>query len=641
MYIEFYVNEELGICKFYLSKGGQGIGVKRLKADMDRLNYNRKVDIIKRGREFILYELEYNTETDKKQVKEIFLDKKSIMYKCDELDEKTYIKFKDEVIKPYAIELNKSFIKNHSLELNNQKLLKHQQHIYNLVCENEKKSFALFMEMGTGKTFVSIALLIKYYLDSKKGNFKVLIVGPKDAITSWIIEVKKVFEVIEDRLYATVKNDKIPVNIFKVYGNVNKRREILNTSCDGINLYLISCDSIYNTITNGDNEKNIISEFDMCIADESQFMKTYNSKRSYAMHQIGDLLMGKPKLILSGTPISNEPMELWSQFRFLDSERVGNYFEWFKSQYMYSVYGNTIYKGLQSFISDLSDITYYMDKENVMKVMEKPEDINIMIDFSEDLEEYNKIKKSNDNYFFKDKQESLIKIRLKQEIDKNIKESLIDKCGNDDNEIFEKDKSINIRVKNVLAQYIKLQQFTGGFLRSERDNVYRSVSNLKMNKMEQVIDSIIKSGQNEKVVIFAQFRHELEHISDRLKEKDISHIVFRAEDDLNTREEKVDEFQNNNKYKIFLAQLKCGCRGITLTKARNMIYYSINFSYSDYSQSRARIFRIGQENKCRYFNLICKGTIDEYILNAVKYKEDMAKVLSEQWRVIARASENK
>lgn len=79
------------------------------------------------------------------------------------------------------------------------------------------------MEMGTGKTFVSIALLIKYYLDSKKDNFKVLIVGLKDAITSWIIEVKKVFRIIEEGLYAIVKNDEVPVNIFKVGGNVNKR----------------------------------------------------------------------------------------------------------------------------------------------------------------------------------------------------------------------------------------------------------------------------------------------------------------------------------------------------------------------------------------------------------------------------------
>lgn len=118
---------------------------------MERLDYNRKIDTIKHGREFILYELPYNTEPDKKQVKEIFLYKKSIIYKCDELNEKTYIKFKDEVIKPCAIELNRNFIKNHLLELNNQKLLNHQQHIYNLVCENEKKVLRYLWKWEQGK----------------------------------------------------------------------------------------------------------------------------------------------------------------------------------------------------------------------------------------------------------------------------------------------------------------------------------------------------------------------------------------------------------------------------------------------------------------------------------------------------------
>ena len=100
------------------------------------------------------------------------------------------------------------------------------------------------------------------------------------------------------------------------------------------------------------------------------------------------------------------------------------------------------------------------------------------------------------------------------------------------------------------------------------------------------------------------------------------------------RAEQVKDFQENPDVKVFVGQLQTTGMGLTLTAASVAVFYSLDFSYANYEQSRARIHRIGQKVKCLYIHLVAKNTVDEKIMNALKHKGDIAKLMVDDWRTL-------
>ena len=100
------------------------------------------------------------------------------------------------------------------------------------------------------------------------------------------------------------------------------------------------------------------------------------------------------------------------------------------------------------------------------------------------------------------------------------------------------------------------------------------------------------------------------------------------------RAEQVKDFQEDADVKVFVGQLQTTGMGLTLTAASVAVFYSLDFSYANYEQSRARIHRIGQKEKCLYIHLVAKDTVDEKIMNALKHKGDIAKLMVDDWRML-------
>ena len=100
------------------------------------------------------------------------------------------------------------------------------------------------------------------------------------------------------------------------------------------------------------------------------------------------------------------------------------------------------------------------------------------------------------------------------------------------------------------------------------------------------------------------------------------------------RAEQVKDFQEDPDVKVFVGQLQTTGMGLTLTAASVAVFYSLDFSYANYEQSRARIHRIGQKEKCLYIHLVAKNTVDEKIMNALKHKGDIAKLMVDDWRTL-------
>ena len=91
-------------------------------------------------------------------------------------------------------------------------------------------------------------------------------------------------------------------------------------------------------------------------------------------------------------------------------------------------------------------------------------------------------------------------------------------------------------------------------------------------------------------------------------------------------------FQNDPGVTVFLGQIATAGLGITLTAASTMVFFSLDYSMSNYEQTRARIHRVGQRQACTYIHLVAKGTVDEKVLQALRDKANLAKVLVDDYR---------
>ena len=187
-----------------------------------------------------------------------------------------------------------------------------------------------------------------------------------------------------------------------------------------------------------------------------------------------------------------------------------------------------------------------------------------------------------------------------------------------------------VTARNVLTQLLRLSQVTGGYMRNDNNNDAHQVSSAKMDALEDIVDTCIDEGK--KVVVFARFVPEIEAIARMLQKKGIGYsLIYGATKD---RAEQVKKFQEDPETKVFVGQLQTTGMGLTLTAANVAVFYSLDFSYANYEQSRARIHRIGQKEKCLYIHLVCKNTVDEKVMKALQKKGDIAKLMVDDWRTL-------
>ena len=199
---------------------------------------------------------------------------------------------------------------------------------------------------------------------------------------------------------------------------------------------------------------------------------------------------------------------------------------------------------------------------------------------------------------------------------------------------FKDDKELT--VTNVLTKILRLSQVTGGYLPNDNDTDSSNVSTVKMEALIDIIDSARQ--EDKKLVIIARFNNELDAIEDMLALKKIKYSVIRG--DIKNRDEQIKEFQENPECKVFVGQIATCGLGITLTAASTMVFYSMDYSMSNFEQCKARIHRSGQTENCHYIYLVCKNTIDRKVLRALRNKVDLAKSLVDDFKAGNRTSED-
>jgi SNF2 family DNA or RNA helicase len=185
-----------------------------------------------------------------------------------------------------------------------------------------------------------------------------------------------------------------------------------------------------------------------------------------------------------------------------------------------------------------------------------------------------------------------------------------------------------VTVTNVLTRLLRLSQLTGGFLGGDDSSATEQVSSAKLDALSDIIESAEQDGK--KLVVIARFIPEIHAIGKLLTKKGIRYSQISGE--IKDRDAQVAAFQNDPGVTVFVGQIATAGLGITLTAASTMVFFSMDYSMSNYEQTRARIHRVGQRQPCTYIHLVAKGTVDEKVLQALRDKANLAKALVDDYR---------
>ncbi|MBL4936627.1 DEAD/DEAH box helicase [Clostridium sp. YIM B02515] len=408
-------------------------------------------------------------------------------------------------------------------------------------------------EMGLGKTIQAIAFIL-----GNKGS-KSLIAAPTSLVYNWVSEFEK---------FAPT------VRVAAVNGSKEEREEIIK-NIDKYDVFITT----YNLLKRDLDSYNSI-EFNYFILDEAQYIKNAGSQNALAVKEI----KAKTRFALSGTPIENSLMELWSIFDFImpgylyDEKRFSvRYHKRLREEPVVIEEINRLIKPF---------ILRRMKKEVIKELPDKIEKI-ITVDMEE---EQKKVYKAYANYAVE-----LIEKRVK---DYEFENSKIE----------------------ILSYITKLRQLCLDPSVLMED--YRGDS-AKLEALVELLEQSIEEGH--RVLVFSQFTSVLKNIGKRISKEGISFSYLDGSIPSEKRMNMVKAF-NEGENSVFLISLKAGGTGLNLTSADVVIHFDPWWNPAVEEQATDRAHRIGQKNVVEVIKLIAKGTIEEKIL---KLQEDKKKLISE------------
>lgn len=433
-------------------------------------------------------------------------------------------------------------------------------HQYQHYCVNrivQDPAVGLFLDMGLGKTIITLSAINEL----KYGRFqvkKVLIIAPKKvAEATWQREAAKWDNVSHLR-------------ISTVLGSTAKRIRALHTPAD---VYIINRENVVWLVDYYKNDW----PFDMVVADEMSSFKNHRAKRFKALAAIRSHIT---RLVgLTGTPSPNGLSDLWSQVYLLDQgERLGKYFTHFRERYFEPgrrcrevVYSYDPKEGTEKAIMDaISDICVSMKSEDYLELPEIVyHDIPVALS-TKAQRDYNELEKK-----------------------------MVLDLG--DNHILD--------VTSAAALSNKLQQLANGAVYTD-SGAWQEIHHDKVEAFMELIEQL--NGKH--AIVFYNFRHDL----DRL-------IVALQKTNLRVRQlqTSVDELDwNAGKVDVLLAHPASTAYGLNLQDGGNhVIWFGLNWSLELYQQANKRLHRQGQKNRVIVHQLICEGTRDEDLANALQLKD--------------------
>ncbi|ASV42813.1 DNA helicase [Vibrio phage JSF15] len=447
-----------------------------------------------------------------------------------------------------------------------------------------KTEFALFMEMGTGKTFTTIALAGHRFNQRQIDGVLVIVPTPIKPVWEW--EVR----------------DMSPVpSIAHVHdsgGDKETMRFIESEHEDKLKYLVIGVEALSQGKAHELALAFVRKHNALVVVDESSRIKNADAARTKKAIRCGD--SAAYRMILTGTPITQGIIDLFGQFRFLGEHIIGLK-SFFVFRNMYCIMGGFQGKkvlGYQREEELMDKIAPYVYQVKKTECLDLPEKVYRSITVSPTKEQLSAMKELKD--FFETEQDGDV-----------------------------------LTVSTVLDRMTRFQQILGGnFPFLDKDGAYdvKPISGPNP-KMDAMLEDIADLDRNAKVIIWARFRAEIEQISKRLREVygDDSVIEYHGGISESDRKASIPRFQDSSDpSRFFVANQQTAGMGITLTVATFAYYYSNSFSLEQRLQSEDRNHRKGQRNVCTYIDIWCKADADLMVGRALKSKKDLAVLVDEE-----------
>ena len=443
----------------------------------------------------------------------------------------------------------------------------------------DKETYAYFMEMGTGKSKVLIDNLAMLY-DKGKVN-GALIVAPKGVVGTWY-----------NNELPTHLPDHIDKKTVLWQAMVNKTQEKkLNTLFEtGEELHILIMNvEAFSTKKGVDFARKFLSCHSALMAiDESTTIKNPGAKRTKNI--LGLSKYSKYRRILTGSPVTKSPLDLYTQCQFLDTWLLGHA-SYYGFRTRYAIMKNANFNG--------RSVQIVVGYHNLGELSEKlqPFSYRVLKDDCLDLPEKTFIKRT---------------VQLSPDQQKLY------------NQMKEKALAVlngkMVSTTTVMTQLMRLQQITCGHFTAD-DGSTQEIPNNRIDELTDVLEEI-----EGKVVIWGHWQKDINQIIKAVVKAygEKSVVDYYGLTPKNERQKNIDKFQTDPDCRFFVGTPATGGYGITLTAASNMIYYSNGYDLEKRTQSEARIDRIGQKYPMTYIDIICENTVDERIVKALRKKINIA-----------------
>jgi len=451
-----------------------------------------------------------------------------------------------------------------------------------------KKSFAFFMEMGTGKS----KLLIDTIANMPDLKFAVIL-APKGVYNNWVSKE------IPDHFPESIPHRVIQWRAQPTKEQKEEMRSVTEPF-DGLTIWVMNVESL--STKRGTQALEWLAQkygtYGLIAIDESTTIKNPKAKRTKNLIKIAHHFMYRR--ILTGSPVTQSPMDIFSQCEFLGPRFLGfESFYGFQTRYAvtqkrtlgaHSFQQIVGYRHMEELTNKIDGFSYRVLKRDCLDLPDKIYTIRNVPLSDEQRRMYNEIK--------------------------NEAITLLDEGL--------------VSVNSIITQMLRLQQVLSGHLKTDEGQIV----SIPSQRVDAVMDILAETSG--KVIIWSRFRYDIEALQAAISKHygERSVVMYYGDTGDDERREAVQSFQDpNSELRFFIGNPQTAGYGLTLTEANTVIYYANDFNLETRIQSEDRCHRIGQKNPVTYVDLITPGSIDERIVKALQKKIDIsATVLGEEAR---------
>lgn len=504
---------------------------------------------------------------------EVYIDKSKVLYIQEKLKDRnlSFIKGGNVLQEIVGKLLNKEFKRKLLPKALNAELRPYQKEGFKWINEITDLGFGgvLADDMGLGKTLQIIAFL----LSQKKS--KSIVVVPTSVIYNWMDEFEKFAPSIRVGLVhgSKSKRDKVLRDFKRGLGIKIEEENLKEKSYEKYDVLLTT----YGTLKNDEKAYENLS-FDYCIIDEAQNIKNPSAQATLSVKNI----KSRCNIALTGTPIENNLMELWSIFDFV---MPGYLFtkERFRERFILDE-------------SNLSELKSLITPFILRRLKEY-----VLSELPEKLEKKYLVE-------MKGKQKQLYSFYVKAIKNQLNENKSSEKSGRDKINLF----AYLTKLREIcLDPSLVVPDYTG--------------ESSKLTVVKEIVKDASESGK--KILLFSQFTSVLQKIEEDFKKEDISYLYLDGGTSAKDRVERVKKFNEDSNIKVFLISLKAGGVGLNLTSASMVIHFDPWWNPAVEDQATDRAHRFGQENKVEVIKLVAKDTIEEKIVLMQEDKRELIQSL--------------